>query len=86
VERSPKNNLILTVNPTTISAEGLLAKRALWEKALEGFLVSTILLPTSWVKLVAHGVSIRAFEEIGLKAFPEEAATFNPIRVIGEPR
>jgi hypothetical protein len=47
VERSPKNNIILTVNPTTISAEGLLAKRALWEKALESFPVSTILLPTS---------------------------------------
>ena len=47
--------------------------------------METIEEPTSWVKLVAHGVPV--LQEIdAISIFQQEVETFNPVKVKGSPR
>jgi hypothetical protein len=39
--------------------------------------------PTTWIRLIAHGVPTRPFADLGL--FKDECNTFNPVKVTGNP-
>ena len=84
VEKSTRGNIVLTVIPTVITAERMLAQQADWEATLADYPVIGIQTPITWYKLVAQGVPVREFDD--LTALKKDIETFNPITVTGEPR
>jgi hypothetical protein len=87
VEKSVRGNIVVTTT-SKYSADTLLAKVDSWKGAFQGFAVKSVEKPTTWIKLVAHGVPVRPFTAIdnGLKLFSGECKVFNPVQILGQPR
>ena len=84
VELSARRNIVITTNKPYTSKQ-LLERVDDWKCLFSSFQVETIEEPTSWVKLVAHGVPV--LQEIdAISIFQQEVETFNPVKVKGSPR
>ena len=66
MEKSVRNNIVLSVIPTVITIEDLLTRKDEWKTAIADYPVVDYLKPTAWYKLVAQGVPVRVFQELGL--------------------
>jgi hypothetical protein len=82
ITRSAKNNVVLTTTKE-YSANYLLEKTTMWKHVFDGIGVESAEKPSTWIKLVVHGVSTLHFTDLSL--LKEECKTFNPIEVIGNP-
>jgi hypothetical protein len=82
VTKSVKGNVVLTTTKD-YSANYLLEKQAAWQHVFDGMEVKSAEKPTTWIKLVAHGVPARPFADLSL--LKDECSTFNPVKVIGSP-
>jgi hypothetical protein len=57
------------------------------ERVFQGFPVDRVQAPDSWIQLVAHSAPKRPFEgPEGIATFRDEVHTFNPYRVVNNPR
>ena len=84
VELSARGNIVITTNKP-FTASQLLARVKEWKNIFEAYPVEAAEIPTSWVKLVAHGVPVLPeIDTIGI--FQQEAETFNPVKIKGTPR
>ena len=66
MEKSARNNIVLSVLPTVITIDNLLARKDEWKAAIADYPVVGYLKPTTWYKLVAQGVPVPTFENLGL--------------------
>ena len=83
VATSQRNNFVITLLPNYYAAE-FIGKKPLWQSAFEAYGIQGVEEPSTWLKLIAHGVPTRDFN-LGL--FKAEVETFNPnVRVKGSPR
>jgi hypothetical protein len=82
VTKSGKGNIVLTTTKE-FTADYLLEKAASWKQIFDRMEVKSTEKPTTWVKLVAHGVPIQAFTDLNL--LKDEFNTFNPVVVTGKP-
>ena len=84
IELSARGNIVITTNKP-YTAKQLLAKINEWKHNFNEYHVEATEVPTSWVKLVAHGVPVlQDIDAVGI--FQQEVETFNPIKVKGSPR
>ena len=84
VELSVRGNIVITTNKP-YTASQLLASVQVWKSVFGEYPVEAAEIPTSWIKLVAHGVPILPeIDTVGI--FQQEAETFNPIKIKGVPR
>ena len=84
VELSARGNIVITTNKPYTANELLTSVRE-WKSVFEAYPVEAAEIPTSWVKLVAHGVPVLSeIDTIGI--FQQEAETFNPVKIKGTPR
>jgi len=80
---SQKENFVITLLPNYRAIE-FIEQRPRWESAFEAYGIQGAEQPSTWIKLLAHGVPTRDFD---LNQFKAEVETFNPsIRVKGSPR
>ncbi|OXV05133.1 hypothetical protein Egran_07099 [Elaphomyces granulatus] len=84
IELSARGNLVITTR-APYTAKQLLASQGEWQQVFAAYPIESAETPTSWTKLVAHGVPILADTDI-LGLFQQEAEAFNPIEVKGAPR
>jgi hypothetical protein len=82
VTKSVKGNVVLTTTKD-YSANYLLEKTAVWQHVFHGMEVKSAEKPTTWIKVVAHGVPASPFADLSL--LKDECSTFNPVKVIGNP-
>ena len=83
VATSQKDNFVITLLSNYTAAD-FLEKRPLWQSAFQAYSVQGVEEPSTWIKLIAHGVPTNDFD-LGL--FTDEVSTFNPnVRVKGSPR
>ena len=84
VELSARGNIVITTS-RPYTANQLLEKVDIWKNLFKSYLVEAIEKPTSWVKLVAHGVPVLS-EIDTISIFQQEVETFNPVKVKGTSR
>ena len=80
---SQKENFVITLLPNNTAAE-FIKQKPRWQSVFEAYDIQGVEEPSTWLKLIAHGVPTRDFS---LDLFTGEVETFNPnIRVKGSPR
>ena len=84
VELSARGNIVVTTN-NPYTAEQLLTRVSEWKDLFREYEVESTEIPTSWVKLVAHGVPVLQDVD-AVSIFQQEAETFNSVKVKGSPR
>ena len=84
VELSARGNIVITTNKP-FTASQLMAREKEWKSVFDAYEVEAAEIPTSWVKLVAHGVPVLP-EVDTISIFQQEVETFNPVKVKGNPR
>ena len=83
VATSQKDNFVITLVSNHTAAE-FISQESYWLSTSESYGIQGVEKPSTWIKLIAHGVPTRDFD---LDLFTSEVETFNPdVRVKGSPR
>ena len=84
ISASKNHNFVITLRPGN-SATEFISKKSVWQQAFEAYGIEKVEQPTTWLKLIAHGIPTRAFTN-NLPLFKSEVETFNEVKIIGSPR
>lgn len=79
VDTSSKGNIVLTLQPDTVPATEMVARKSQWTSALHEHNITDIIIPESWIKLVAYlPVNLENY-------FTRDLHEFFGVKVLGTP-